>query len=185
MTEPEPFPAEIRTPRLVLRRPEPSDAEEQAAAVNASLPELQAWMSWAQQGQTAEQARENIEWSATEAEADREYNWVIRDAATARLLGRLGIFAIDRRVPKGEIGYWLATAETGQGIMREAVQAVVDTALEAGFRRIEIRCDANNRRSAAVAEALGFTLDARLRHDSVSASDPNQLRDALIFSITC
>ncbi|MGL5406878.1 MAG: GNAT family N-acetyltransferase [Propionibacteriaceae bacterium] len=56
--------------------------------------------------------------------------------------------------------------------------------LSAGFRRIEIRCDALNERSAAIPRALGMTQDALLVNENVSASNPTQLRDILIFSIT-
>ncbi|OYN89496.1 RimJ/RimL family protein N-acetyltransferase [Parenemella sanctibonifatiensis] len=184
VSEHRPFPAEIRTERLVLRTPVAADAAEQAAAVMASLPELQEWMPWAKDGQTAAQAKENIASTAAEAEADREYNWVIRDAATEQFLGRISIFAIRRHVPKGEIGYWLATAATGHGYMREAVQGVVDAALAEGFHRIEIRCDPDNHRSAAVPRALGFTLDARFPNDGRAVADPSQLRDTFVFSLT-
>lgn len=56
--------------------------------------------------------------------------------------------------------------------------------LEAGFRRVEIRRDALNEASAAVARACGFHQDALLVNDDVSAQDPTQLRDTLVFSVT-
>src|SRR5215472_14709975 len=42
-----PLPERIATPRLVLRRWQPSDAEYLKDAIDASLTELQAWMTWA------------------------------------------------------------------------------------------------------------------------------------------
>ena len=47
--------------------------------------------------------------------------------------------------------------------------------------RVEIWCDATNRRSAAVAERAGFTLEGRLRnHDLNNAGEPC---DELVFSV--
>ncbi|MGX9685847.1 GNAT family N-acetyltransferase [Deinococcus wulumuqiensis] len=51
-----------------------------------------------------------------------------------------------------------------------------------GFRRLEIRCDARNERSARIPRALGYVQDALLKNDDVAADDPGQLRDTLVFS---
>jgi RimJ/RimL family protein N-acetyltransferase len=86
-------------------------------------------------------------------------------------------------VPKGEIGYWMETRHTGQGYATEAARALTDFGFGVlGFRRIEIRCDALNRASAAVPDRLGYTLDARLVNDDVAADGSGALRDTLVFS---
>lgn len=173
----------ISTPRLVLNPVQVDDAEDQVVAVRSSLEELGRWMPWAQQEQTLLEAERNLSTGNARFYADEGYDWVIRAAATNDFLGRVSLFAIDSAVPKGELGYWLATKMTGRGYMREAVQAVVDAALATGYRRLEIRCDSRNSRSIAVAEASGFTRDALFRHDGVAADDPTSLRDTVIYSI--
>lgn len=178
------LPREIRTPRLLLRAVAVDDAADQADAVTASLADLKAWMPWAQEPQTIEQAAEGLVGGAVSFDVGKEFNWTIRDRASEAFVGRVSVFAVDWRIPKGEIGYWLSSSQTGLGYMREAVSAVVDTAEGAGFRRLEIRCDARNIRSAHVAERLGFTRDALLRNDDVSAEDPSVLRDTVVLSRT-
>jgi ribosomal-protein-serine acetyltransferase len=46
--------------------------------------------------------------------------------------------------------------------------------------RVEIRCDAQNIRSSAVAKRCGFLLEGILRHDSVDVN--GELRSTMIFS---
>ncbi len=56
-----------------------------------------------------------------------------------------------------EIGYYLATGAEGQGYAREALAAAVAFGSdELGAERLLIRCLADNPRSSAVAEAVGF-----------------------------
>ncbi|WP_165768265.1 GNAT family N-acetyltransferase [Hymenobacter amundsenii] len=56
-----------------------------------------------------------------------------------------------------EIGYYLATAAEGQGYAREALAAAVAFGSEElRAERLLIRCLADNPRSSAVAEAVGF-----------------------------
>lgn len=179
-----PFPREVHTERLVLRATSTVDAADQADAVAASLDRLKQWMPWAREPQSREQAAANLAAGAEMFDAGTEFHWTIRSATTEEFLGRVSLFAITWAVPKGEVGYWLSSAHTGSGYMREAVGRVVGMAEEAGFRRIEIRCDRPNVRSARVAESLGFTRDAVLHNDEVSVADPAVLRDTLVFSRT-
>jgi RimJ/RimL family protein N-acetyltransferase len=51
-----------------------------------------------------------------------------------------------------------------------------------GARRIEIRCDSRNDRSAAVARRAGYDLEARLHHDDRHHLT-GELRDTLIFAL--
>ena len=71
---------------------------------------------------------------------------------------------IARDVDRAEIGYWLGSAFQGLGIMTRSVRAVVQTLLDdEGMHRIELRTAADNLRSRALAERLGFTLEGTLR----------------------
>jgi RimJ/RimL family protein N-acetyltransferase len=187
MTAPSAVPTEIVTPRLRLRRPDPADAGALVAAVNASLPQLREWMVWAQAPMTLEASRENLTGAAERFDSRENLRYHVWNADGTELVGSSGYHSLDWRVPKGEIGYWIATAHAGQGYAREVVQALTDLALTdraaggLGLRRLEIRCDPANERSARIPPALGYTLDARLVNDAVSA-DGSAPRDTLIFS---
>lgn len=177
------FPDELRTPRLLLRRPDPADAEALQEAVAASAPELRRWMVWAQQPGTLEDTRANLQAAREGFERRESLRLHVWSADGQTLLGSSGYHALDWRVPKGEIGYWISTPHTGQGYALEVADTLTHFALEVlGFRRLEIRCDARNVRSAQIPRKLGYTLDACLKNDDVAADDPATLRDTLIFS---
>lgn len=175
-------PAELLTPRLRLRRPNPADAAALARAVNASLPELKAWMHWAQAPMTEDAARENLRGAAEKFDQRETLRYHVWNAEATEFLGSTGYHALDWRVPKGEIGYWIVSEHAGRGYAREAAQALTTLALDRlGFRRVEIRCDPLNTRSARIPAALGYALDARLVNDDVTP-DGQDLRDTLVFS---
>ena len=83
-------------------------------------------------------------------------------------MGIAGLQDIDWGVPKFEIGYWCRTGHTGHGYITEAVKAITSLAIDTlGARRVEIRCDPSNLKSARVAERAGFTLEATLHNNEL------------------
>ncbi|GAB46994.1 hypothetical protein MOPEL_003_00170 [Mobilicoccus pelagius NBRC 104925] len=66
--------------------------------------------------------------------------------------------------------------------MWEAVAALVDASLAAVLRRVEIRCDPRNVRSAHAAESLGFVREGVLRCSVADPSDPARLRDTAVYA---
>ena len=184
MTAPH-VPSELRTPRLLLRAPRPEDAGAVHAAVHASLPELRPWMVWAQEPLDLPGTAENLRGAAERYAAREELRLLVWTPDGRELIGSSGFHALDWRVPKGEIGYWIATPHTGHGHAQEVAGALTTFGLNTlGLRRIEIRCDSANARSARIPRALGYALDATLRRNAVAADDPAQLRDTLVFSVT-
>ncbi len=70
---------------------------------------------------------------------------------------------IDSANQSASLGYWLAEASQGQGLMTRAARAVTRLAFtEYGLNRLEIRVADENRPSVAVAERLGFRLEGVL-----------------------
>jgi ribosomal-protein-alanine N-acetyltransferase len=62
------------------------------------------------------------------------------------------------------IGYWIGVGETGKGLMRDAVSALVDHAFESRrLHRVAANILPANRRSIALVEALGFAREGLLR----------------------
>jgi RimJ/RimL family protein N-acetyltransferase len=90
-------------------------------------------------------------------------NWAIRDA-DGRQIGGIGF----HNPPKGqthaaELGYWLASASRGRGIMTQAVHAVCDFGFrQLGLTRITAAVFIGNSGSIRVLEKCGFTLEAPL-----------------------
>ncbi len=88
--------------------------------------------------------------------------WAITQPADDRLIGTLGTNE-KRQGDVFEIGYSLARAHQGRGFAREAVGGLVDRLFAGGARRVFADTDPDNLPSNRLLEALGFTLEGRLR----------------------
>ncbi len=101
---------------------------------------------------------------------------------TNTIIGGSGLHRINWKVPKFEIGYWVRTSLARQGYITEAVAGITDFAFNTlGAKRVEIRCDALNGRSAAIPQRLGFIHEGTLRHEDRHHVN-NELRDTMIFA---
>lgn len=155
---------ELQTARLYLRPYKPEDATCLHTAKQASQPELQPWMPWAQKPSTVEGAAATIAHFQQRAEQDEEYPLAIFTHA-GEFVGSTGYSPGNRAVPEYEVGYWLDTRHTGQGYMHEAVQALTAYLFgQKGANRVEIICNAANHRSAKVAKKMGFVQEAHLHN---------------------
>ncbi len=175
-------PETLETARLVLRCPRPGDGPELYAATVESLAELRPWLPWA----VAEPSVEASEAFARRAQVRflgrEDLTWLITARDTRRLLGVISLQSIQWDVPKFEIGYWLRTSCAGRGYMTEAAAALTALAFDAfGARRVEIRCDPRNARSAAVARRLGFEHEGTIRCDELDHITGEPV-DTMIFA---
>jgi RimJ/RimL family protein N-acetyltransferase len=162
------LPQLLRAGCLVLRPHQVDDADAIAAAIAESVGELRPWMPWASATEASEadfQRGRLIDDLPRWGKRGHEATYVIEDEAL-RLLGVCGIQ--DRGMPDArELGYWVRTSATGQGYATAAAQALTQAALRLpGVHRVEIRCDAANVRSAAVAERCGYRLDCTEPHEA-------------------
>lgn len=161
------FPAQLETARLLLRAPQAGDGLEAYTAVQDSLEELRPWMPWACETLTPETQEAVMRRAHADFVARTDLMFLIFRKGADTMVGATGLHRIDWRVPRFEIGYWLRTSCTGQGYMTETVHALVAFTFDTlGAHRVEIRCDENNTRSAAVARRCGFELEGILRHNA-------------------
>jgi ribosomal-protein-serine acetyltransferase len=175
------FPDSFETERLTIRAPRVEDAAEVIAAVTESLTELRPWMPWAKDAPTLEGTQIRLRQAMA--------NWTVRHdlplhaylKGTSTFVMGSGLHRMDWESGKFEIGYWVRTKYVGQGFVTEAVNGITAYAFrELRANRVEIRCDAENIRSAAVAKRCGFLLEGILRHDALDVD--GQLRSTMIFS---
>jgi len=176
------FPYQFETERLTIRGPLPGDGRRIREAALESQAELKPWLPWA----VDINSEEGYEKRAREGQLKflaREDLWLmLLLKGTDTIIGGSGLHRIDWSVPKFEIGYWVRTSYGRQGYITEAVAGIAQFAFDAlGAKRVEIRCDAKNARSAAVPQRLGFTLEATLHHDGRHHLT-NELRDTLVFA---
>jgi len=177
-----PVPERLETPRLTLTAVRPEDAGEVYRATVESLDRLLPWMPWAHAGQSPQASEAFARRACAAFVLRRELNFVARlTAAPGTLVVACGMHNLDWSVPRFEIGYWSRTGHEGKGYVRECVAALTDLAFETlGARRVEIRCDARNVRSAAVALGSGYVLEGTLRQHE--RAPDGGLRDTLVFA---
>ncbi|MEW5868713.1 MAG: GNAT family protein [Chloroflexota bacterium] len=90
--------------------------------------------------------------------------WGIELKARGVLIGTVGYCAWDQQHHHAEIGYDLWPDYWGQGLMPEALQAVIQHGFEAmHLNRIEATTHTENQRSQRVLEKLGFQREGILR----------------------
>lgn len=172
----------IETERLVIRCYQPSDALMLKRAVDASLPELQAWLPWAKYEPEDLPAKvERLRQFRGFFDLGQDFIYAIFDPEEKVQIGstglhtRLGAYA-------REIGYWANSEYAGRGYITEAVQALLRVGFDIeGLQHIEIRCDPRNVNSSKIPERLGFTLEAVLKNRLYDAD--GAWRDVMIWTL--
>ncbi len=150
-------------PTIHIRRYEPTDIDAIYEAVCESRAELSPWMPWCH----AEYSRaDTTSWVGSRVDAwesHSEWSFVIVDAG-GQILGACGLHRLDLRNGVGELGYWVRTSATRQGIASEAVRQVTQWAFrEQSLHRIEIVAAVENLPSQRVAEKAGAVCEGVLR----------------------
>gem|GEM_PF-284191 len=162
------IPQRLVTDRLILRRQEVAHAPEMRAVIEESYAEFSLWFDWCAQIPSVQAIEETIRRVRANWELGDQFLFNIFDHAD-RYLGVCGLEWVDWKVPAFEIGYWLRTSAVGKGLMSEAVLTLeTRIVIPAGGRRVSIKCDERNIRSAAIPRRLGYTLEGVLRNERLS-----------------
>ncbi|HLV97650.1 MAG TPA: GNAT family N-acetyltransferase [Ktedonobacterales bacterium] len=173
---------ELRGERVIVRPYRVEDAEALRAAVQESRDHLRPWLPFADEHQSVEESRDFIIRSMAKWLLRENFTLSIWDSATGAFLGGTGFHIHDWELRFFEVGYWLRASAEGHGYMTEAVRLLADFLfVQLGAQRVQIRCNALNTRSAAVAQRLGFIQEARLRNERLAPD--GSVSDTLIFSL--
>jgi ribosomal-protein-serine acetyltransferase len=159
------------TPRLALRPFHRRDADALVEAVWASLLELSRWLPWPHPRYGRSDALRFIRDSAAAWEDGRAHDLAIRSHADGVThLGNISVWSTSRREQSGEVGYWVRSDRTRQGIATEAAARVLQVAFdELRLHRVVLRVAVGNRASDRVAEKLGFVHEGLLRKEVLVA----------------
>lgn len=156
------YPHEIvRGPRIELRKHELSVAKEMFRLVDADRVRLGRFLPWVAGMHSVSDEEEYVRFSHVEWGEYRLFDYGI--FLEGYYLGNCGVHTIDWENERCELGYWLAGGFEGKGIMTEAVGMLEREMFRIGFHRVEIHCDPENFRSAAVPQRCGYQLEATLR----------------------
>jgi ribosomal-protein-serine acetyltransferase len=133
-----------------------SDADELFGLVDKNRAYLRTWLPWLDGTTVSSDTRDFIK-STLQQLADNR-GFVAAICVEKSIAGVVGYNHIDWQNRIGYIGYWLAEAYQGSGLMTISCRAVIDYGFEVfALNRVVINCASENSRSQAIPERLGFT----------------------------
>jgi ribosomal-protein-serine acetyltransferase len=131
------------------------DAEELFAAVDANRAHLRQWLPWLDDNTAAGDTKAFIQ--TTLDQCARNQGFVCAILQEEGIVGSIGYHPIHWQNRSVVIGYWLAEASMGQGVVTRCCRVLIDYAFrEFGLNKVAIPAATKNRRSRAIPERLGF-----------------------------
>ena len=173
-----PAPENLITERLILRRPQLTDAVASFEEYAHDL-EVTKYLTW-RPNQNIKETIAFLNGCLARWESGEELSWGITHKDNDRLIGMV---ACRVRGHAADIGYVLARSYWHRGYVTEAARAVVEWAANlAPIFRVWAVCDTANEASARVLEKVGMTREGILRrwilHPNISAEP----RDCYVYS---
>ena len=151
----------IETERLILR---PFTLDDAPAMFErwASDPEVTRYLTW-QPHPNVDVTRAYLAALVAKYPAGDSFDWAI-DLKGVGVIGSIGVVGYREETEAAELGYCLSRAHWGQGIMPEALKAVLDFLFEeAGCLRVSAKHDIANPKSGRVMEKAGMKYEGTLR----------------------
>lgn len=153
----------IETERLILRQFRPEDAD--AMYRNwASDPEVTKYLMWPAHDSPEVSMAVTESWVRAYENADH-YQWAITVKANGEEpIGDIAVVDRNEKAESMHIGYCIGRAWWHQGIVSEALQAVINYLFDTvGVNRIEARHDPRNPHSGGVMRKCGMQYEGTLR----------------------
>jgi RimJ/RimL family protein N-acetyltransferase len=151
-------------------------------AIEASLEHLRPWLPWAQhEPEDLQATTARLRRCRGQFDLGHDFVYGIFSRNETQVLGGSGLHM---RLGEGarEIGYWIHCDHINQGLATEVTAALTKVAFSIDkVMRVEIHCDPNNVRSAAVPRKLGFCCEATLRQ-RMRLPD-GTIRDTMIWTL--
>lgn len=152
----------LETERLILRKAIPEDAEPMYRNW-ASDPEVTKFLTWPVHDKV-EVSQWVLDSWIREYEKDNFYQWMIVLKEVGEPIGSISAVRLCDDIAEAEIGYCIGKHWWHQGIMSEALGAVIDFLFrEVGMNRVEAKHDVNNPHSGGVMKKCGLQYEGTLR----------------------
>jgi ribosomal-protein-serine acetyltransferase len=160
--EKKPLPAKLESPRLILRKHTVDQAYLMYEKVDQDRERLRKFLPWVDHMKSVD----NEIWYINECLKDWDQGTMFDYGIYTKeedYIGNIGVHNISWANDCCELGYWIVSSFEGHGFISAAVQLLEKVLFEAGFNRVEIRCDPENRRSASVPLRSGYQFEGILR----------------------
>ncbi len=150
----------LRTPRLILRLPRPSDVQGLSRA--GDDPRVSRW-TFVPSPFTPTRARSYIGRLRRRAKAGEGLTLLVEEARSGEVLGLVGL-SVNPTDPSAFLFYWISPRSWGQGLGSEAVRSVLGLAFgPLGMHRVGAHVFASNLRSRRLLRRAGFREEGRAR----------------------
>lgn len=151
----------VETERLLLRRLTMADAQD--IFEYGRDPEVARHVLWDAYRSVSE-SRSYIRAMIRHYRMGDAASWGIELKETGRVIGTIGFMWFQMEHRSTEVGYSLARAYWNQGLMTEALRAVIGYAFDSlGMNRVEAQHETTNPASGAVMRKCGMTFEGTLR----------------------
>lgn len=166
--------------RLRIRPFREDDVAAHFEAVRESIAEVSRWLPWCHAAYAIDESRAWVRSRPAAWEAGNHYSFVVEDEG-GRFLGSVDINHINRTHHLANLGYWVRTSASRQGVATAAARLGARFAFEAlGLHRVEILMEVHNAASRRVAERAGAHFEGTLRH---RLDFHGKARDGYLFSL--
>jgi len=178
----------LETPRLCLREPRPADAEAVFAAY-AGHAEVLRYLGWRSHA-SVEDTRRQLGYDTHRWLKHSAWVWMLAQREPgAPAFGQVELVPASYPAEESHalrLGYVMGEALRGQGLMSEAVHAVLVHAFDRlqPVWRIEALCDVDNPASARLLERVGMQREGRVRRGVVHPNLSAEPRDAWLYALT-
>ncbi|MBC7419168.1 MAG: GNAT family N-acetyltransferase [Bdellovibrio sp.] len=173
------FPEEINGERIYLRKHDLTVVDEMFKTIDQNRERLGEFMPWPVKTQTSEDSKNYILMRMESWKQKALFDYGIYLNSGHKFVGNIGVHSIDWRSSRCELGYWISESYGRQGYTSEAVRLLEKVCFEKDFHRVEIRCAADNNKSAGVAIRTGYKLEGYLKDEKI---ENGRFRDTLIFA---
>jgi ribosomal-protein-serine acetyltransferase len=137
-------------------------ARELFELIDANRAYLRPWMSWVDQRRNQAEVANYIANSLKQFALGQGLHAGVWEKEN--LCGMINFCPIEWPNKASYLEYWLGESHQGKGIMTAGCRAMIEYAFGTlGLHRLTIRCAAENRRSRAIAERLGFIFEGLAR----------------------
>lgn len=151
----------LTTPRLILRPVRMSDAQD--LYEYSRDPEVARHVLW-EAHTSIHQTRAYIRFLIKQYRSGQPGSFVIELAREKKVIGTIGFMWVQRENRSAEVGYSLSRAYWNQGIMTEALRAIISFGFERlNLNRIEAQHESDNPASGRVMQHVGMRHEGQLR----------------------
>lgn len=172
---------ELTDGNIIIRPCQLKDATVIYEGIRESIEEMVKWAPWCHPNYSMSDCTLWLSSRTQMWSEGIEYDFVIFDTKDNTFLGGCVLDQINRKHNFANLGYWIRSGRTGQGIATATVKLLSRFGLETiGFTRLEIVVAVPNKASQRVAEKAGAVREGILRNRHVVR---DTIYDSILFSI--